>query len=167
MKLRGQRIELGEIEHALRAQPGVVEAVVSIDATGSTLHAYVSPSSVVSAPAGEAVPFGRVPSLAGVRGALPAYMVPSLVVGLDEWPRTSSGKIARQRLPAVERPLGGAAEAVALRTPAETAVRAALASMLGLEAAAVSVEASLLRAGRQFAVGGGAQQAAADAMAPK
>ena len=28
VKLRGQRIELGEIEHALRAQPGVEEAVV-------------------------------------------------------------------------------------------------------------------------------------------
>ena len=147
VKLRGQRIELGEIEHALRAQPGVVEAVVSMDATGSTLHAYVSPSSVVSAPAGEAVPFGRVPSLAGVRGALPAYMVPSLVVGVDEWPRTSSGKIARQRLPAVERPLGGAAEAVAPRTPAEAAVRAALASVLGLEAEAVSVEASFFELG--------------------
>ena len=28
VKLRGQRIELGEIEHALRAQRGVVDAVV-------------------------------------------------------------------------------------------------------------------------------------------
>ena len=32
VKLRGQRLELGEIEHALRAQPGVLEAVVLLSA---------------------------------------------------------------------------------------------------------------------------------------
>ena len=32
VKLRGQRIELGEIEHALRALPGVDEAVVLVHA---------------------------------------------------------------------------------------------------------------------------------------
>ena len=35
VKLRGQRLELGEIEHALRAQPGVVDAVVLLDAMRS------------------------------------------------------------------------------------------------------------------------------------
>ena len=38
VKLRGQRLELGEIEHALRAQPGVLEAVVLLD-KGSTARA--------------------------------------------------------------------------------------------------------------------------------
>ena len=47
VKLRGQRIELGEIEHALRAQPGVVEAVVLLhtDSGGeAALVAYISPA---------------------------------------------------------------------------------------------------------------------------
>ena len=34
VKLRGQRIELGEVEHALRAQPGVADAVVVLAAAG-------------------------------------------------------------------------------------------------------------------------------------
>ena len=47
VKLRGQRIELGEIEHALRALPGVDEAVVLVHA--DALVAYVSPAEVVQA----------------------------------------------------------------------------------------------------------------------
>ena len=43
VKLRGQRLELGEIEHALRAQAGVVEAVVLLDKHLDALIAYVSP----------------------------------------------------------------------------------------------------------------------------
>ena len=30
---------------------------------------------------------------------LPTYMVPTLVIGIDEWPRTGSGKIERKGLP--------------------------------------------------------------------
>ena len=41
-------IELGEIEHALRAQPGVDEAVVLVHADALyALVAYVSPASIV------------------------------------------------------------------------------------------------------------------------
>ena len=47
VKLRGQRIELGEIEHALRALPGVDEAVVLVHA--DALVAYVSPAALVQA----------------------------------------------------------------------------------------------------------------------
>ena len=47
VKLRGQRIELGEIEHALRALPGVNEAVVLVHA--DALVAYVSPADLVQA----------------------------------------------------------------------------------------------------------------------
>ena len=50
VKLRGQRIELGEVEHALRAQPGVADAVVLLAAAEggggggeACLVAYVSP----------------------------------------------------------------------------------------------------------------------------
>ena len=121
VKLRGQRLELGEIEHALRAQPGVVEAVVLLTSALDALVAYVSPSALVAyvgRPEWRACDGGggrgvsrveqravwsRARSLSGARDALPAYMVPSVVVGVDAWPRTSSGKIDRKRLPVAER----------------------------------------------------------------
>merc|ERR1719443_2360577 len=51
VKLRGQRLELGEIEHALRAQAGVLEAVVLLRSEGggeAALVAYVSPAAAVT-----------------------------------------------------------------------------------------------------------------------
>ena len=176
MKLRGQRIELGEIEHALRALPGVDEAVVLVHA--DALVAYVSPADLVQADGsaqaqaaagteaeavavtaedaagapgergfGAAVPFGRVAALAGAAAALPAYMVPSVVVGVREWPRTSSAKIDRNRLPPPEGGGGAAAELVAPRSAAERAARDAIAAVLGLAAEGVSVEAGFFELG--------------------
>jgi len=166
VKLRGQRIELGEIEHALRALPGVDEAVVLVHA--DALVAYVSPAEVVRADEtaevaveaeaaeaeaaggggfGAAVPFGRVAALAGAAAALPAYMLPSVVVGVREWPRTSSAKIDRNRLPPPEGGSGVAAEVVAPRSAAERAARDAIAAVLGLPAEGVSVEAGFFELG--------------------
>ena len=103
MKLRGQRIELGEIEHALTSQPAVVDAVVLLrsDLGEPTLVAYVHPASVLGALPGElnALPLERVQALVGLRDALPSYMLPSIVVKINDWPRTSSNKIDRQGLP--------------------------------------------------------------------
>ena len=153
MKLRGQRIELGEIEHALRAQPGVVEAVVVLDPRLDALVAYVSPAEAVGLPEGAAAPFGSVASLAGVRSSLPVYMVPSVVVGIDAWPRSSSGKIERRRLPAADVQPADASAIVGPRTPEETAARAAFAAVLGVAAEAISVEAGF------FELGGNSLQA--------
>merc|ERR1719197_1526273 len=91
VKLRGLRIELGEVEHALRALEGVEEAVALVRGAGvdARLVAYVSP---VAAAASEL--------RSALRQTLPAYMVPSVLVGVAEWPRTSSGKLDRQQLPA-------------------------------------------------------------------
>jgi thioesterase domain-containing protein len=102
VKLRGQRIELGEIEQTLCAQPGVVEAVVLMrtDIGEPTLVAYIAPSALVGAGSSEALPFDRVPALVAASSALPGYMLPTLVVGVDEWPRTPSDKLDRNRLPA-------------------------------------------------------------------
>ena len=157
VKLRGQRIELGEIEHALRALPGVDEAVVLVYA--DALVAYVSPAEVVQRDGigeaeavgegsfGAAVPFGRVVALAGAAAALPAYMVPAVVVGVREWPRTSSAKIDRNRLPAPEGGSDAAVEVVAPRSAAERAARDAIAAVLGLAAEGVSVEADFFELG--------------------
>ena len=90
VKLRGQRIELGEVEHAVRLQPGVEEAVVLLDTSLDALVAYVSPASAVVVGAAcesaftAASPFSSVASLRGVADILPAYMVPSMVIGVCE-----------------------------------------------------------------------------------
>ena len=90
VKLRGRRIELGEIEHACRDVAGVLDACVLLrtDVGGEPrLVGYVCPSA-------------RAPAVAAALEAssLPAYMVPAHLVGVDAWPRTSSGKIDRGRL---------------------------------------------------------------------
>ena len=110
------------------------------------LVAYVSPSSSVTSDdhavaAAEcctpAVAFTHAPSLARARASLPAYMVPSVVVGVDAWPRTSSGKIDRKRLPEIDvSPSGAAGEVVAPRTAVEAAARDAFAVVLGVADAA-------------------------------
>eukprot|EP00397_Hematodinium_sp_SG-2012_P000118 GEMP01000118.1.p1 GENE.GEMP01000118.1~~GEMP01000118.1.p1 ORF type:complete len:2993 (+),score=738.26 GEMP01000118.1:230-9208(+) len=103
VKLRGVRVELGEIEHALTAHPAVAEAVVIVrtdmhDSTEPMLVAYVQwkePTGVDNAvlcDVNEVLHF--------VRGKIPAYMVPSVLVGMTTaWIRTSSDKIDRTRLP--------------------------------------------------------------------
>ncbi|MFL5382654.1 MAG: AMP-binding enzyme [Longimicrobiaceae bacterium] len=95
MKLRGFRIELGEVEAALRAHPGVSEAVAVVrDDTGDPrLVAYL----VLAA--------GGTPPHAGelrahLRERLPDYMVPGVFVAMDALPLTTSGKVDRRALPA-------------------------------------------------------------------
>ncbi|WP_190344228.1 non-ribosomal peptide synthetase [Streptomyces venezuelae] len=101
IKLRGFRIEPGEIEAALIGQQGVAEArvLVRTDAVGdSVLTAYVVPAA------------GAAPEPAELRAELrtflPAYMVPTAYVLLDEIPLTGNGKLNRKALPAPTPSLG-------------------------------------------------------------
>ncbi|MFI2710811.1 non-ribosomal peptide synthetase [Micromonospora sp. NPDC018662] len=88
VKIRGHRVEPGAVETALRAAPGVREAVVLPDADGERLVAYVLGSA------------GTTP--AGVRDVaadrLPPIMVPARVHVLDDFPRTANSKVDRARL---------------------------------------------------------------------
>ncbi|HEX3527870.1 MAG TPA: amino acid adenylation domain-containing protein, partial [Thermoanaerobaculia bacterium] len=114
VKVRGFRIELGEIEAVLSGHPAVREAAVTAptDAAGDRrLVAYVSATE------------GSGPLDAAALGVylgsrLPAFMVPSVWVELAALPRTRTGKVDRQALPAPGETAAGTAYE-APRTAAE------------------------------------------------
>jgi amino acid adenylation domain-containing protein len=98
LKIRGYRIELGEIESVLKNSPGVRDAVVVSrpDARGRpALVAYVVPMRP-AADGGELC--------AGLRERmerhLPSYMLPQSLLTIGSLPRTASGKLDRNALPA-------------------------------------------------------------------
>ncbi|MFD6883970.1 amino acid adenylation domain-containing protein, partial [Rhodococcus sp. NPDC060084] len=124
VKLRGLRIELGEIEAALVSHESIAHAVVVVSAfdLGDQLVGYVVPV------AGETVDRDE---LAGfVSGLLPAYMVPSVLMVLDELPLGSSGKLDRKALPS---PTFEAREFRAPQTTVEQSVASTFADVLSLE----------------------------------
>ena len=91
IKSRGYRIELGEIEAALHASDQVVEAVVVAvpDAQiTNRLVAYVVLSTNGDPAAVRAACAARVPP----------YMVPERFEIIEAMPKTSTGKIDRQKL---------------------------------------------------------------------
>jgi acyl-CoA synthetase (AMP-forming)/AMP-acid ligase II len=93
IKSRGYRIELGDIEAALGANPAFLEsAAVAIPHPhwGTAVVAWVVPRN------GSEVSERRVRS--HIAMLLPRYMVPARVEVVDTLPRTSNGKIDRQRL---------------------------------------------------------------------
>jgi amino acid adenylation domain-containing protein len=96
VKIRGNRVEVGEIEVALAQQPGVQQAVVVAreDVTGAKiLIAYVI-----------ATPETEIKALrTAIEQQLPDFMIPAYFVRLDAFPKTSSGKVDRNALPAHER----------------------------------------------------------------
>lgn len=95
VKVRGFRVELGDVEIALRAAPGVREAVVMPhrqEEQTTHLIAYLT-----LADGSTECPEN---SLRGhLETCLPDYMIPSAFVVLAEFPTTASGKIDRKRLP--------------------------------------------------------------------
>ncbi|MBJ6766237.1 amino acid adenylation domain-containing protein, partial [Myxococcaceae bacterium JPH2] len=94
VKLRGFRIELGEVESALRACPGVREAVALVreDSPGDArLVGYVT---------GDEQAQDSAALRAFLQQRLPEHMVPSVFMRLDALPLTTSGKLNRAALPA-------------------------------------------------------------------
>ena len=101
IKFNGHRIELGEIDAAMAMQPGVRQAatVLREDRPGDKrLVGYLL------------VEDGIVPDTSKIRAnvgqTLPDYMVPNLIVVVDKFPHTPSGKLDRTAFapPSTERP---------------------------------------------------------------
>jgi nonribosomal peptide synthetase protein BlmVII len=133
IQLRGYRIEAGEVEAALAGHPRVSAAAVTARRDGSRhyLAAYVVPR-----PGQDGQ---DTPSPAELRrhlaGRLPAHMVPSAVVLLDQLPLTSNGKLDRDALPAPD--TSRAAGSSPPRTPTERALAALWSELLGVSAVGI------------------------------
>ncbi|HEX2133955.1 MAG TPA: amino acid adenylation domain-containing protein, partial [Actinophytocola sp.] len=92
VKIRGNRVELGEVEAALAAHPGITGAVALARTDGpggARLVGYVTPATADTAAV-----------LARLAERLPASLVPDTLVALAAMPRTPSGKLDRDALPA-------------------------------------------------------------------
>ncbi|WP_042703975.1 alpha/beta fold hydrolase, partial [Azospirillum sp. B506] len=131
VKIRGFRIELGEVEARLRAQDGVREAaVVARDgSSGKRLVGYVVPA--VQAEDGFAERLR-----AGLKAALPDYMVPAHIVTLERLPLTPNGKLDRKALPEPE--VASTSAQVAPRSEAERALAALWCELLRLDSVGVT-----------------------------
>ncbi|MBG0816414.1 non-ribosomal peptide synthetase [Planomonospora sp. ID82291] len=94
VKIQGQRVEAGEVESVLRTHPHVRQAVVDVaDGASGLRHlvAYLAPE--------EAADPAAIREHCLTR--LPAYMVPTRVVGLPALPLTTAGKVDMDRLRAL------------------------------------------------------------------
>jgi len=124
VKVRGFRVELEEVEATLLLQDGVQQAVAVVHtdpAAGQRLAAYVVPAPGAS-PAPEDI-------ARRLRGSLPDYMVPSMIMVLAALPRTAHGKVDRRALPPPSD--GSIASAAAVRTSPRTATEQAVAEIWG------------------------------------
>lgn len=122
VKLRGFRIELGEIESVLNEHPSIRESVVILgeerliaylvtekELAGSELHHFLQEK-------------------------LPAYMIPSEFVSLDQMPLTPNGKVDRQALPSLAgKQLSREKNYVVPRTPLENSLADIWAEVLQVE----------------------------------
>ena len=127
VKLRGFRIELGEIETQLQRHEQVRECAVALrdDSGGPQLVAYcvaAEGQTIVSAELREFL-----------KQSLPEYMVPTAWVTLDALPLTSSGKLDRRALPALEQMRHADSQFIAARNPVEARLEKLWREVLGAE----------------------------------
>ena len=122
IKLHGHRIELGEIDAAISAQPGVRNAATILreDRPGDPqLVGYIL------ADADETVDSFAIRSI--LAESLPLYMVPSLIVELEDFPQTPGGKLDLRAFPVPMTSRGDLpTEFVAPKTDAEKSLAANL-----------------------------------------
>lgn len=94
VKVRGLRIEPAEIETAMLSHPDVADAAVELEPRFGEIVGFL-------------VGAAEIDDLRRhLSQQLPAYMIPTRLVRLDEMPTTSSGKIDRARLPFPDDPAG-------------------------------------------------------------
>jgi amino acid adenylation domain-containing protein len=148
VKVRGYRVELGEVEAALERSPDVQQAT-ALAAPGPygdvELRAYVAAAT------------GRQPDGASLRGylesVLPRYMMPSVIIVLDELPVSVNGKVDTSALLAMERaPESHRVDTLPPRTALEQEIAAIWTETLEVEVADVRDDFFLLGGNSLLAV---------------
>ncbi|MFK8104812.1 MAG: amino acid adenylation domain-containing protein [Saprospiraceae bacterium] len=128
VKIRGHRIELGEIETVLNQMPNINQGVVVTkkDKSGNNrLLAYFVGETAVTEK--------EIQSYLGAR--LPAYMVPTITIGLAAFPQTTNGKIDKKALPNPE--VAATPDYLAPRTKLETDIAAIWKTLLNVSQVSV------------------------------
>jgi amino acid adenylation domain-containing protein len=148
VKLRGFRIELGEIENQLGAISGVREAVVLCredEGHAKRLVAYVVPTEKFAADDSANASTSDKEALSQLKlkmaaeyidtlnGCLPEYMVPQVVVFMDQFPLSPNGKVNRRTLPVPEEADLQKQQYVAPRNEIEQTLCGIWQEVLGLE----------------------------------
>ncbi|HEY6321839.1 MAG TPA: amino acid adenylation domain-containing protein [Thermoanaerobaculia bacterium] len=136
VKVRGYRIELGEIEALLAAQPQVAEVAVVVRGEQPGDRRLVAYAGVGGA--GGAAAGGSAAELAArlrqaLQEQLPDYMVPAQLVVLERLPRTATGKVDRQALPAPSGERPELRSYVPPRNPVEEVLAGMIAELLEIE----------------------------------
>jgi amino acid adenylation domain-containing protein/non-ribosomal peptide synthase protein (TIGR01720 family) len=91
VKIRGYRVEPGEIENVLQQAPGVHQAVViakNDDDNNKKLVAYI---------VGEAI--DKTEIITFLQSRLPDYMIPVVLMQVENIPLTANGKVDKKQLP--------------------------------------------------------------------
>jgi hypothetical protein len=142
VKFRGFRIELGEIESLLGEHPAVRESVVVVreDTPGQKrLVGYVASKHASRNGNGNGAASGNgtsdLPQVLKtfLQPKLPEYMVPGVLVVLEELPRTPNGKVDRKSLPAPSiEASAGRSECMAPRNEKEKALADIWVQILGV-----------------------------------
>ncbi len=128
LKIRGHRIEAAAIEAELRAHPEVKQAAVIARPLAGRAGAQLVAYAVPSGPAFDARAVTET-----LRGALPDYMVPDVLIALDAIPQLPNGKLDTASLPD-PRTQGGAPDTghVKPRTPEEALLADIWRDLLGV-----------------------------------
>ncbi|MDN4080838.1 non-ribosomal peptide synthase/polyketide synthase [Paenibacillus polymyxa] len=126
VKIRGYRIELGEVEAKLLHAPSVREAVVLAREDGSGQKVLVGYFT-----ADQMLTVGELRK--ALAAELPAYMIPSYFMQLEQMPLTPNGKLDRKALPAPETNVQTGAVYEAPRNAAEEALASVWQGVLGAQ----------------------------------
>jgi len=130
VKIKGVRIELGEVETALLALEDVRQVAVLVEkekATGApSLAAFLVPSD-------GATKLDPAEIRRTLMATLPPQMIPARITVIDALPRTSSGKLDRAALLAIEPEPVAQQPSQYARTPSERMLADLWASLLNVE----------------------------------
>jgi myxalamid-type nonribosomal peptide synthetase MxaA len=129
-KIHGYRVELGEVEAALRAVPGIRDAVATTWVDGNNDRQLVAHVLADDAPTPAEI-------RARLHEMLPPAMIPPYIMFADTFPLTTSGKVDRGALPPPEGTAGMSRTGAPPDTPTERLVAEAWAKVLGVSASRI------------------------------